>query len=259
MTDYINGVLGGFVRALIGHPFDTVKTKLQINPTKYKNSYNCLKIISKEQGLLSLYNGLSVPLIFNGLIVGTHFYVYDNYKKNNNPFVIGGLAGLCGSIFSNPIEYIRIKMQLANNLDNQKKYKNVLDCAKCIIEKKGPLGIFTGQRITSFREIVGYSAFFGCYENCPNFTENLFINKVLKGILCGFSLWGSMYPLDVIKTQIHGQKLESHAEKEIYHAKKIFKTHGLKGFYKGFGVTMVRAVPVNIGIVFTVDLYNSIK
>jgi hypothetical protein len=31
MTEYIDGVLGGFARALIGHPFDTIKTKLQIN------------------------------------------------------------------------------------------------------------------------------------------------------------------------------------------------------------------------------------
>lgn len=86
MTDYINGVLGGFARAIIGHPFDTIKTKLQINPIKYKNAFNCVKIIVKEQGPLSLYKGLTAPLLFNCLIVGTHFYVYDNYKKDNNEF-----------------------------------------------------------------------------------------------------------------------------------------------------------------------------
>ena len=101
--------------------FDTIKTKLQINPIKYKNAFNCVKIIVKEQGPLSLYKGLTAPLFFNGLIVGTQFYVYDNYKKDNNVFLVGGIAGLCGSIFSNPIEFIRIKMQLANKIDNQKK------------------------------------------------------------------------------------------------------------------------------------------
>jgi solute carrier family 25 carnitine/acylcarnitine transporter 20/29 len=259
MTDYINGVLGGFARAIIGHPFDTIKTKLQINPIKYKNAFDCLKIIVREQGVLSLYKGLTAPLLFNGLIVGTHFYVYDNYKKNNNVFLVGGIAGLCASIFSNPIEFVRIKMQLANKLDNHKNYKNIFDCSKCILENKGFFGLFTGQRITSIREFVGYSAFFGCYEFCPNLTDKEFLNKVIKGSLCGFSLWGSMYPIDVIKTHIHGQVLENKSYNEIWHIKNIFKNYGIKGFYKGFGITMIRAIPVNIGIVCTIDFYNGIK
>jgi hypothetical protein len=259
MTDYINGVLGGFARAIIGHPFDTIKTKLQINPIKYKNTFNCLKIIVREQGALSLYKGLTAPLLFNGLIVGTHFYVYDNYKKDNNVFLVGGIAGLCGSIFSNPIEFFRIKMQLANRLDNHKNYKNIFDCSKCILENKGFFGLFTGQRITSVREFVGYSTFFGCYEFCPNLTDKEFLNKVIKGSLCGFSLWGSMYPIDVVKTYIHGQILENKSRNELWYIRYIFTTYGLTGFYKGFGITMIRAVPVNIGIVSTIDFFNSIK
>ena len=259
MSDYINGVLGGFTRALIGHPFDTIKTKLQINPTKYVNTYNCLKIIIKEQGFLSLYNGLTVPLLFNGLIVGTHFYVYDNYKKNNNIFLVGGMAGICGSIFSNPIEFIRIKMQLSNKLDNNKNYKNSFECGKAIINNKGIGGLFYGQRITSIREFVGYSSFFGCYELCPNISSNYCLNKIFKGVMCGFSLWGSMYPIDVIKTHIHAQKLENKTHNEMWFIKNIYNNHGLKGFYKGFGITMVRAIPVNIGIVYTVDFYNQYK
>lgn len=258
MTDYINGILGGFARAIIGHPFDTIKTKLQYNPSKYINTLNCLKITIKEQGILSLYKGLATPLIFNGLIVGTHFYVYDNYNKNNNIMFVGGMAGVCGSIFSNPIEFIRIKMQLSYKMDNGKNYKNSLECAKCILQNKGPLGLFHGQRITTLREFIGYSAFFSCYKECPNITENININKTIKGVLCGFALWGSMYPFDVVKTHIHGQILENKTLNEIQIAKNIYKNYGIKGFYKGFGITMIRAIPVNIGIVYTVDFYNQL-
>jgi hypothetical protein len=178
---------------------------------------------------------------------------------NNNVFLVGALAGVCGSIFSNPIEFIRIKMQLSNKIDNNKNYKNIFDCVKCIIENKGLQGLFTGQSITSLREIVGYSAFFGCYKLCPDICDNQFINKIIKGSLCGFSLWGSMYPLDVIKTHIHGQILENKRKNEVWFLKNIYKTHGIRGFYKGFGITMIRAIPVNIGIVSTIDFYNSIK
>lgn len=257
--DYLNGILGGFARALVGHPFDTVRIKLQINSEKYKNAYNCIKIVKKEQGLLSLYKGVSGPLFFNGLIVGTHFYVYDNLKNNYNPLLVGGFAGLCGSIISNPIEYIRIKMQLSSNSDNKKNYKNMRECIKCIVKNNGAAGLFTGQGITSLRETIGYAAFFGCYATCPNMFDNDFINNIFRGSLCGFALWGSMYPIDVIKTKIHGQILENTKHNELWFIKDTYKKYGIRGFYKGFGITMIRAIPVNIGIISTIDIYKSLQ
>jgi hypothetical protein len=152
-------------------------------------------------------------------------------------------------------------------MDNGKNYKNSLECVKCIINNKGLLGLFHGQRITTLREFIGYSAFFSCYKNCPNLylptnsnidPKNENLNKIIKGILCGFSLWGSMYPFDVIKTHIHGQILEKKTLNEFQIAKNIYKNYGLRGFYKGFGITMIRAIPVNIGIVYTVDFYNQL-
>lgn len=259
IDEYMNGVVGGYARAIIGHPFDTVKTKMQVNPLRYGNSTNCLRMTIKEEGWLSLYKGLTAPLLANGFIVGTHFSVFKMLKdKIENSFIRGAIAGSVASFIACPVEFLRIKMQLASRLDNNKNYKNILECAKAVIDHKGTLGIFTGQRVTLLRDALGYGCFFFAYANTPDLSSIVFVNKILKGILCGFGLWGSMYPIDVIKSRIQGALLENQKKTEICWTKEVYTQLGIKGFYKGFGATMVRAIPVNIGIVLTVDYFHHV-
>jgi solute carrier family 25 carnitine/acylcarnitine transporter 20/29 len=82
------------------------------------------------------------------------------------------------------------------------------------------------------------------------------LHKMIKGTLCGFVLWGSMYPIDVIKTIIQGTPIENKQKKYTEYIKEIYTKHGAKGFYKGFYLTMFRAIPVNIGIVTAIDLFS---
>lgn len=259
IEEYLNGIVGGYARAIIGHPFDTVKTKMQVHPEKYGNSWNCLLTSIKHEGFLSLYKGLTAPLLANGFIVGTHFSVYKLLKDSiNSSFIKGAIAGTIASFIACPIEFLRIKMQLSSRLDNNKNYKNIIECAQAVIKHKGTLGLFTGQRITALRDFIGYGFFFLAYANTPDLFSITVINKITKGILCGIGLWGSMYPIDVVKSRIQGALLENQAKTELCWVNEVYKQLGIKGFYKGFGATMVRAVPVNIGIVLTVDYFHHV-
>jgi hypothetical protein len=66
-----------------------------------------------------------------------------------------------------------------------------------------------------------------------------------------------MYPIDVVKTNIQGALLENKQKKYIDCIKEIYKQYGTRGFYKGFNLTMFRAIPVNIGIVLAIDMFNN--
>lgn len=254
-NDTKSGFVAGITRAILSQPFDTIKTKMQIRPEYYKNSLNCLRLTVQTDGIRSLYTGLPFPLIGNVFLLGTHFHVYHNIQ---NPLFGGALAGLCGSFISNPVEYIRIKMQLANRLDNKKHYSSSLDCAKTILKTNGIQGLFRGQTITSIRETIGYTGFFSVYHYFPESRDHPYLYKILKGIGCGLGLWGTMYPIDVVKTHIQGNRLENTPLTMTSAIQHVYNKSGLRGFYKGFGLTLFRAVPVNIGIVATVDFYNHI-
>jgi hypothetical protein len=254
-----NGLIAGITRAIISQPFDTIKTKMQYG--NYKSAFSCLQSTLKNEGALFLYKGIAFPLIGNAFIVGTHFHVYG-MLQNYSPVLSGGCAGLIASAISNPVELVRIKMQLSGL--NNKQYKNSFVCLQNIVKHNGFRGIFKGQQITSVRDTIGYSAFFTTFQMYPKYqylTEqyigsNLFLHKIIKGTLCGFALWGSMYPIDVVKTIIQGSLLENKQKSYKECATEIYSKYGMRGFYRGFNLTMFRAIPVNIGIVTAIDLFN---
>jgi hypothetical protein len=65
-----------------------------------------------------------------------------------------------------------------------------------------------------------------------------------------------MYPIDVVKTIIQGSLLENKQKKYGECVNEIYSKYGMRGFYRGFNLTMFRAIPVNIGIVTAIDFFN---
>jgi hypothetical protein len=263
-AEYKSGFVAGITRAIISQPFDTVKTKMQSG--NYPNSLVCAKQIIQTEGVKFLYKGIAFPLIGNSFIVGTHFHTYSTYKDKMPSLCVGGLAGLYASFIANPVELVRIKMQLSDKASNNKNYSNSFVCMKNIVKNNGVHGLFKGQVSTSLRDVIGYSSFFYVYANYQPIYTNYFgsehyykyelANKMIKGSLCGFALWGSMYPVDVVKTRMQGSLLEQKPLSYLQIVKDVYSQNKLSGFYKGFGMTMFRAIPVNIGIVLAVDFFK---
>lgn len=266
LEEYKSGFVAGITRAIISQPFDTIKTKMQSG--NYPDSLICLREIIKNDGIKFLYRGLTFPLIGNSFIVGTHFNIYNYYKSSYlmGSIGAGGLAGICASFIANPVELVRIKMQLSSKTSNNKNYKNSWDCMQKIIRHDGISGLMKGQISTTTRDMIGYASFFYVYANYQPYWESIvgseiyykyeFLNKMIKGSFCGFALWGSMYPIDVIKTLKQGALLENKPKSYLEIIKEVYGKNKISGFYKGFGLTMFRAIPVNIGIVLAIDFIS---
>lgn len=68
----------------------------------------------------------------------------------------------------------------------------------------------------------------------------------LAGGLAGCSSWLFTYPIDYVKTVIQSQIPSNIQYKSAMDcAKRKYKEEGLRTFFKGFGVTMMRSFPVN--------------
>jgi solute carrier family 25 carnitine/acylcarnitine transporter 20/29 len=59
--------------------------------------------------------------------------------------------------------------------------------------------------------------------------------------------WGVMYPIDYIKTQMQTDNLGNRKYKGLWDTFIQKKQDGIRSFYKGFHVCMLRAFPVNAG------------
>jgi solute carrier family 25 carnitine/acylcarnitine transporter 20/29 len=62
--DLIAGTIGGWAQVTVGQPLDTIKVRIQTQPTPaiYKNATDCFQQLVKAEGLKGLYRGVVPPL-----------------------------------------------------------------------------------------------------------------------------------------------------------------------------------------------------
>lgn len=119
---FIGGTLGGMAQVIVGHPFDTIKVRLQAEGLNaYKNAFDCLVKTVKYEGISSLYRGATSPLIgigfCNAILFATNKKILEMSREkiqnsNIRNMTCGALSGIIVSLFNCPIELIKIKLQI---------------------------------------------------------------------------------------------------------------------------------------------------
>lgn len=62
-------------------PFDTIKTRVQLEPAKYKSFGPALRIIYRESGFFSLFDGLGLRLSRKALSAGVSWCIYEELVR----------------------------------------------------------------------------------------------------------------------------------------------------------------------------------
>lgn len=81
------GSIAGAVAVLMLHPFDVIKTRLQVQDSfkgplpPYKGTWDAVKSIARHEGLGGFYAGLTPSLVGSGVAWGAYFYMYEGMKK----------------------------------------------------------------------------------------------------------------------------------------------------------------------------------
>lgn len=272
LKDLLGGTMGGIAQVLVGQPFDTVKVRVQSAPEgTYKGALDVVKQLLANEGPKGFYKGTLTPLIGVGACVSVQFSVnefmkrtYDS-KLNGAPlslfqfFNCGAAAGFANGVLASPIEHIRIRLQTQTG--NTKSFNGPIDCAKKIYASSGIRGIYKGLAPTLIRESVGLGIYFATYEAL--IAREIGKSSILRsdipawrlclyGGLSGYTLWIGIYPVDVIKSKLQTDSLKKPVYKtSIDVARDIFAKTGIRGFYKGFVPTILRAAPAN-GATFAV-------
>lgn len=66
LLNFIAGTFGGIGGVLAGHPFDTIKVRLQNQTSdnmKYKGTIHCMRTIVKEETVFGLFKGITSPMV----------------------------------------------------------------------------------------------------------------------------------------------------------------------------------------------------
>lgn len=156
----LSGMASGAVAVTIGTPFDVSLVRMQADSMKaegerrgYKNVFDALSRVSKEEGFGALYSGLA-PNILRGMAMNVgqlacfdqakEFIAHNVTKEDpakpslQTRMLSACVAGFTASAFSLPFDLMKSRMQDAG------RYKGIVDCFSQVLTKEGPLAFWTG-------------------------------------------------------------------------------------------------------------------
>ncbi|XP_050371299.1 mitochondrial arginine transporter BAC1 isoform X1 [Argentina anserina] len=276
--EYVAGLLAGVATVGTGHPFDTVKVKMQMHNTvehgiTYRNGLHCTARILKTEGIKGLYRGATSSFVGVAFESSLLFGMYSQMKQSlqgNVPSVVpqpqiiipsAAFGGAMISFILCPSELVKCRMQVQGTdslIPIASRYTGPLDCAIKTLKDDGVRGIFRGGFTTMLREATGNAVFFSVYEHiryhmhlqlksASSDHKNLIDIGVgiLSGGLGGIAFWSAVLPLDVAKTIIQTSTEKNSSKNPFQILSSIYRMAGVKGCYTGLGPTIVRAFPAN--------------
>ncbi|KAF8945053.1 mitochondrial aspartate-glutamate transporter agc1 [Haplosporangium gracile] len=263
---FLLGSISGAVGATVVYPIDLVKTRMQNQRSKvvgellYKNSIDCFKKVVKNEGALGLYRGLGPQLVGVAPEKAIKLTMNDLVRRNltdkngNISFtaelIAGGVAGGSQVVFTNPLEIVKIRLQVAG--EAAKSLDAPRPGAIAIVRNLGIIGLYKGASACLLRDIPFSAIYFPVYAHLKKdvFKEGpdhrLAISELLiAGAAAGMPAAYFTTPADVIKTrlQVEAKKGQSSYNGIRDAARKIYAEEGFRAFFKGGPARILRSSP----------------
>jgi len=164
-----------YVRTVLGADLGKVK--------KYNSMFDCLVKTAKNNGVLSLYNGIGPSSV--GIVVyrGAQFGLQDIIKAFNplqkettplalfSKFCVAQIAVSVSGVVAYPFDTMQRRLQIeASKPVEEQVYKGMSDCFAKILKTEGPAGFFKGALANVLRG-TGAAIVLVMYDEIMNFLE----------------------------------------------------------------------------------------
>ncbi|OCT63594.1 solute carrier family 25 member 12 L homeolog isoform X1 [Xenopus laevis] len=255
------GSIAGAVGATAVYPIDLVKTRMQnqrssfVGELMYKNSFDCFKKVLRYEGFFGLYRGLLPQLVGvapeKAIKLTVNDFVRDKFTQKDGSIPLfaeimaGGCAGGSQVIFTNPLEIVKIRLQVAGEITTGPKVR-----ALTVLRDLGFFGLYKGAKACFLRDIPFSGIYFPVYAHCKTMFADEHghigaLQLLTAGAVAGVPAASLVTPADVIKTRL---QVAARAGQTTYTGvidcfRKILKEEGAKAFWKGAGARVFRSSP----------------
>ncbi|KAL4972568.1 mitochondrial carrier domain-containing protein [Aspergillus desertorum] len=192
-THALSAATAGVVTGTATNPIWLVKTRLQLDrshvnsdgttrPPQYRNSYDCVKQVIRQEGVKGLYRGLAASYL--GVIETTlHLASYERIKvavarhyeregKTQSGEVTQGLilsgsaavSKLIAVLIAYPHEVLRTRLRQAPMADGRQKYRGVVQCLRLMVKEEGFAALYGGLTAHMIRTVPSAAITLGTYE-----------------------------------------------------------------------------------------------
>ncbi|XP_072251229.1 solute carrier family 25 member 48 [Leuresthes tenuis] len=199
LDDFIAGWIAGAASVVVGHPLDTVKTRLQAGKN-YRNTVHCILTIYRKETVAGFFKGMSFPLasitVYNSAVFGFFSNVQRlmskyRYGDGRHPCsmldltVASMLTGLMSVGLGAPVDLVKIRLQMQTqtvlaenlhlagnvpsgtsiplrsvNIPSQQLYRGPIHCISSILQTEGLQGLYRGAGAMILRDVPGYTLYF---------------------------------------------------------------------------------------------------
>jgi len=240
------GCIYGVTSPLVGHPFDTVKTKMQAQGGYQTGGMiRTFRTVIKHEGFFALYKGLLPPLIGSGIFRSVQFSVYNSMwtwlaDKSGMRHEIPGLGGLetrvvvagviaatARCVIETPLELVKIRRQVGQPWKVVELYKGF-----------GVSWIRTVGLMTSFFIFVDSGV-----RHFPELINTPMIGPFIKGGVCATLAWWVVWPFETMKSQVQGN---TPGPSKLWDRMAwVYRNGGVRGLFRGIVPGSTRSLIAN--------------
>ena len=236
-----------------------------------------------ETSSLFLWERLGRELLFT-----TKLYARDQPLPLSALWLTGAISGAFTSLVLTPVELVKCKIQVPASATPgvPQAAPRPLSVIREVFRHQGFRGFWNGQLGTLIRETGGCAAWFGSKETVtllfrhlnitstppsspiiPQNPQNLptisspdlaplpLWQQAIAGASAGMSYNFLFFPADTIKSRMQTVAVNSKAEKVKFwqEGRAIWRVYGVRGLYRGCGITVARSAPSSAFIFIIFD------
>uniref|UniRef100_A0A8C8KB50 EF-hand domain-containing protein n=1 Tax=Oncorhynchus tshawytscha TaxID=74940 RepID=A0A8C8KB50_ONCTS len=245
------GALAGATGATAVYPIDLVKTRMQnqrstssfVGELMYKNSFDCAKKVLVNVAPCALSDSL--------LVLQMNDFVRDKFTTEDNTIPLfaevlaGATAGGSQVIFTNPLEIVKIRLQVAGEITTSRRVG-----ALTVVRDLGLFGLYKGAKACFLRDIPFSAIYFPVYAHTKaEFADEQGrigpLQLLTAGAIAGIPAASLVTPADVVKTRL---QVAARAGQTTYNGVidcfgKIIAEEGFRALWKGAGARVCRSSP----------------
>ncbi|CAJ1052073.1 solute carrier family 25 member 34 [Xyrichtys novacula] len=272
--DFALGALACCAACVFTNPLEVVKTRLQLQgelrargsyQRHYRGALQALWVVGRTDGLRGLQKGLSVGLMYQGVMNGVRLGSYSYCEAlgvtslHGGSLLSGAAAGALGAFIASPAYLVKTHLQAqsmeAIAVGHQHNHLGVSDAFATIYRKEGVIGLWRGVNGAVPRVMVGSAAQLATFTSAKDwvahsqwFSPNSWLTALIAAMVSGVAVAVTMTPFDVISTRLYNQPVDESHRGRLYHGfsdclLKVCRAEGLLGLYKGMGPVFLRLAP----------------
>jgi solute carrier family 25 protein 34/35 len=272
-SDFVLASSAACCACFFSNPFEVVKTRMQVQGelqaknaalTVYRNPFQGLVLMIREEGLMSVYKGLHPGLwyqaVMNGVRIGGFPHVRAALADVPGGIVIAGATcGVVGAYLGQPFYLVKARMQaqsdspLGSKIGVQhEKYSGMGHSLLSVVRQQGLVGLLRGWDASCMRVGIGSSIQLpvnqklneSIVKNFPEYEEYRVTRTFVASCLASIPTVTALNPFDVLATRMANQAVDgSTYESSLECLRKTIKVEGISALQKGWQATWCRLGP----------------